>query len=230
MLPGSVRSVPFWSNLEPLLFVTVRLAGDRENSPNLNHPMLFGGRIRARLGMGSNISQCVGREPANARGAARMSRSGIDPEELEARTVTLSAEEWADAVHLLQRLTRAGEASQAGRTPDRQALAKRARQAFLDRRRRVAIFGSAMFGESGWDMLLILYVERDAERQTIGRLAELSGVAKSTALRWLRSLEADDLVRRTDHPTDRRTDFVELTKKGESALDSYFSETLTPVR
>jgi DNA-binding MarR family transcriptional regulator len=146
------------------------------------------------------------------------------------RTVTFSAHELRHAVHLLQVITGVDEHSLRGKTSNPHILANRARQAFLERRRRIAIFGAGMFGESAWDMLLILYVEKDAQRQSIRGLAELAGIAKSTALRWLKALEARGFVQRTKHPTDLRTDFVELTEKGERALDSYFSETLTTMR
>lgn len=159
-----------------------------------------------------------------------MTRPNIESSDTGGRTVTLSAEEWQDAVRLLQRLTGRGEPRPNERLIDRQTLEKRARQAFSDRRRRIAIFGIGMFGEPAWDMLLILYIQRHGQRQTVGGLAEASGVAKSTALRWLRALEARGHIMRSKHPTDSRTDFVQLTEKAELALDTYFSEALTRVR
>lgn len=83
-----------------------------------------------------------------------------------------------------------------------------------------------MFGEPGWDILLILYTEEDESRQTISRLATAAGSTMSTGLRWLEHLESQEWIRRRPHPTDGRVDFVDLTDKGRNALDSYFSEIL----
>lgn len=82
-----------------------------------------------------------------------------------------------------------------------------------------------MFGEPGWDILLILYTEEDARRQTISHLATACS-PMSTGLRWLDYLESQQWICRRPHPTDARVDFVELTDKARNALDSYFSEAL----
>lgn len=115
----------------------------------------------------------------------------------------------------------------AGTTHDRIA---RARQNIRDRRRRAQLFGPAMFGEAAWDALLHLYVAQEEARLTISRLAELTGAAQSTLLRWLQYLENRQLIERYQHPTDARAVIVQLNQKGIDLMDSYFSETLTPVR
>lgn len=84
-----------------------------------------------------------------------------------------------------------------------------------------------MFGEPGWDILLILYTEEDESRPTISRLATAAGSPMTTGLRWLDHLESQQWICRRPHPTDGRVDFVELTDKARNALDSYFSEALT---
>jgi DNA-binding MarR family transcriptional regulator len=53
----------------------------------------------------------------------------------------------------------------------------------------------------------------------------LSGASRSTAMRWIEFLAGRDLVRREDHPTDKRRNFVSLTEKGRHLLDLYLSET-----
>src|SRR5690242_17327760 len=40
----------------------------------------------------------------------------------------------------------------------RSSMRERAKTTFLNRRRRVQIFGPSMFGEPAWDMLLSLYI------------------------------------------------------------------------
>jgi predicted transcriptional regulator len=108
----------------------------------------------------------------------------------------------------------------------RSGLVARAREELGNRRRRVALFGGSMFGEAAWDMLLTLYIlDVSGQRQTFGSLLRLAGIPMTTAKRWLDYLAADGLIRRNEHPTDRRTAFVSLTAKGREKLDMYYSET-----
>jgi DNA-binding MarR family transcriptional regulator len=131
---------------------------------------------------------------------------------------------------LLGRLTGELESPAVVVPASRETLVKRARQSLNDRRRRARQFGSGMFGEPGWDMLLILYLEQDRKRLTVSALTDGSGIAATTALRWLGYLQSQGLVFRREHPTDARAAFVELSDKGVEAMNSYFSETLTAVR
>ena len=76
-------------------------------------------------------------------------------------------------------------------------------------------------------MLLELYINKDfGTRHSVGRLCDLSGAPPTTALRWLDYLEKETLVAREPHPTDRRTEFVEITEKGCTAMARYLFETL----
>jgi DNA-binding MarR family transcriptional regulator len=99
------------------------------------------------------------------------------------------------------------------------------------RRARIPIFNRSMFGEPAWDMLLELFINVDyGARHSVGRLCDLSGAPPTTALRWLDYLEKEKLVSRQANPTDRRTEFVEITDKGRSALEQYVSGTLESLR
>jgi DNA-binding MarR family transcriptional regulator len=93
------------------------------------------------------------------------------------------------------------------------------------RRARSRQFGSAMFGETAWDMLLTLYVS-DVEAMTLSHLAQLVEAPPSSALRWIEYLEAQRLARRDAHPSDRRSALVKLTDKGRASLELYLTETL----
>jgi DNA-binding MarR family transcriptional regulator len=111
--------------------------------------------------------------------------------------------------------------------PTRRMMVQRAKTTFLNRQRRRQIFGSDLFGEPGWDMLLALYVTEDmGPRNTVGRVVAFSGVSPTTALRWLDTLEARKFIERTPHPTDKRTALILLTEHGRASLDAYFSEPL----
>jgi DNA-binding MarR family transcriptional regulator len=73
-----------------------------------------------------------------------------------------------------------------------------------------------------------LYVlDVSGQRQTVGSVMRFAGTPTSTAKRWLDYLAAHDLVRREEHPTDRRTAFVSLTPKAREMLDVYYSETVS---
>ena len=144
----------------------------------------------------------------------------------EARTVRINEDDWQEIVRLVGRVRVDEPAPPEGR----EALVKRARKAFLDRRARVAVFGNWMFSEPAWDIMLILYIEHDQRRQTVGTLTDVSGAALATVVRYVNSLVERDLIRRTQHPTDARTVFITLTEKGQKALDLYFSERVTMLR
>jgi DNA-binding MarR family transcriptional regulator len=60
-------------------------------------------------------------------------------------------------------------------------------------------------------------VRRVARRpMSMGELAALLGIDRPNATVLVDDLEAQGLVRRTPHPTDRRTKLVEATRKGKS--------------
>jgi hypothetical protein len=153
----------------------------------------------------------------------------------EGRTITLSRKDLSAARRLLNLLlgTERDAAEEllvppasGGSVSERSTLVERARLEFHERRRRTAVFGRAMFGEPAWDMLLTLYIlDVSGQRQTIGALLHFSGTPMSTAKRWLDYLVAHDLVRREEHPTDRRTAFVALSSKARTMLDLYYSGT-----
>ena len=135
------------------------------------------------------------------------------------RLVTLDEADWRQIVRLLS----SARVVEPDRAREFQGPLDRARHDFAERRRRIPIFGTGMFGEPAWDILLVLYIEKDGHRHSIGGLAKAAGTAPSTALRWIEALEARDLIERAEHPTDKRASFVQLTDKGVAALDSYFA-------
>ena len=122
-----------------------------------------------------------------------------------------------------------GKAAATDSFHDRELFVEHARQTFAHRSQRPQFFNSVMFGEAAWDMLLALYVtEQSGVRHTVSGLVNLSGVAPTTALRWLDFLRQEQLVARRSSPTDKRVFYVELTDKGLRALDAYFSATTAP--
>lgn len=158
-------------------------------------------------------------------------QQGADAE----HTITLSRKDLRAARRLLRLLL--GAESEPGldlklsarsvEDGSRTALLAKAREEFGNRRRRLAVFDRAMFGEAAWDMLLALYIfDSSGQRQTLGTLVKLSGASMTTAIRWINFLAEHDLVRREAHPTDLRTSFITLTAKAREKLDLYYSETV----
>jgi len=145
------------------------------------------------------------------------------------RLVSLDERDVDDLHRLLGKLRDRSPVSetQDAEVPDSEELKleQRARRLLENRRKRVAIFGAQMFAEPAWDMLLLLYLSGRGRRQTQSSLCELSGASRSTAMRWIEFLAGRGLVRREDHPTDKRQNFVSLTEKGRHLLDLYLSET-----
>jgi DNA-binding MarR family transcriptional regulator len=102
-----------------------------------------------------------------------------------------------------------------------------ARKEFENRRSRRKVFGSAMFGEPAWEMLLALYInDASGPRQTSATLLHFSGSSASTGKRWMRFLLTNDLVSREPHPVDARTYFVMLTDKARGMIETYLSGTI----
>ena len=155
-----------------------------------------------------------------------------------AKSVTLSGRDLEDARRLIALFAEEEEEENQGtvselarlafaRRPTRQEqLGLRAREILTLRQKRAELFGPSMFGEPAWEMLLQLYSMAGASRQSMSRLAQLSGTSKATALRWIDYLLDRGLIIRQPHPTDLRTAFVELTDKGREKLEAYLADTV----
>ena len=149
------------------------------------------------------------------------------------KTVTLTERDLKDAARLFRLFADsthlgdgfggliATEASPSA-AADRQALVAKARLVLGSRLAREQYFHRDLFGEPAWEILLALYVIEDAgARFTISKLAECIHAPLSTVVRWVKTLEEQSLVSRSNHPTDRRIVFVRLLDKGREGLDGY---------
>ena len=92
--------------------------------------------------------------------------------------------------------------------------ARRARDSFLP---------AHLFADPAWDMLLELYAcELDQTRMSISNLCDASAVPATTALRWIGTLESENLIVKQSDPLDGRRVFVRLSSKAVSSMDAYF--------
>ena len=95
------------------------------------------------------------------------------------------------------------------------------------RKRRADYLHRSMLGEPAYDMLLALYVAGgDGHTMTAARVAKRSGVAQSSALRWIDYLVSKQLVERGPHPSHKRAFMLQLTPKGRAALEGVFKDLL----
>lgn len=88
-----------------------------------------------------------------------------------------------------------------------------------------------MFGETGWDLLLALYIDgRQSGRTSVSSLIRFSEAPQTTVLRWLDYLESRGWVDRDRAQTNRKQATVNITEQAREALDNYLSETLREAR
>lgn len=148
------------------------------------------------------------------------------------KLIEVSPRDLRDAVRLLSLLLDSSPPAESSRElaepADREQLIKLAGRIVEARKQRKRFFNPDLFGETAWDMLLVLYMlDVRGPRLTIGRLADFVGSPSSSAVRWLTTLESQQLIRRESHPSDARSSFVRLSEKARELLEAYLSETLS---
>ena len=100
-------------------------------------------------------------------------------------------------------------------TASRSALTAVAAKWSKDRNRRLDVFGSHLFGEPAWDMLLYLYCKAGQQERVLKTaLTNASGSSHSTALRYVAALEEEGLIAIEKTESDNRVQLVSLTPEG----------------
>lgn len=86
-------------------------------------------------------------------------------------------------------------------------------------------FESDLFSDPAWNMILDLAAaEGEGRRVSVSSLCIASGVAPTTALRWIGQMVDKGLLVRTEDEIDRRRVFVSLSHEGKVAFARYFSD------
>ena len=81
------------------------------------------------------------------------------------------------------------------------------------RKKKASLFDPGIFSEPAWDMMLDLFVEEAMGRDVpLTSVAVASRVPLTTALRYLKVMEGQQLVRRFPHSKDGRVSHVRLTE------------------
>ncbi len=106
--------------------------------------------------------------------------------------------------------------------PEANVTAGTVRDVLRARRLRDRFFGSGLFEDPAWDMLLDLFAARlEGGRVSVSSLCIAAAVAPTTALRWIGKLTAARLLDRAPDPDDRRRAFVGLTDDAAGAMHRY---------
>jgi len=92
------------------------------------------------------------------------------------------------------------------------------------RRVREELFGSGLFADPAWDILLDLTAARIEGRSVaVSSLCIAAAVPATTALRWIKQLTDAGLLRRVADPDDGRRIFIELTDDAARKMLAYFA-------
>lgn len=98
------------------------------------------------------------------------------------------------------------------------------RSILKSRLERNSYFQSNIFADPAWDILLDLYAAELAQiRVSVSSLCIASNVPHTTALRWINSLESENLIKRSPDPLDGRRFFMSLTQSAIRSFEEYFS-------
>ncbi|MET0375344.1 MAG: MarR family winged helix-turn-helix transcriptional regulator [Rhizorhabdus sp.] len=100
------------------------------------------------------------------------------------------------------------------------------RRTIRARRLRDQFFGTALFEDPGWDMLLDLYAaDLERGRVSVSSLCIAAAVAPTTALRWIARMTDTGLFERRPDMHDRRRAFMVLSDRASEAMRGYILAT-----
>ena len=137
------------------------------------------------------------------------------------------AEQMTDIAHKMSQLNMDSplEALENGSGQDRGELSPAIiHEILVARRARSRFFSEGLFADPAWDILLDLLKSRLSHcRVSVSSVCVASNVPPTTALRWIRLLENEGLVRRRADPFDGRRFYIELTEQANASLTQYFA-------
>lgn len=98
-------------------------------------------------------------------------------------------------------------------------LAGLARRYLQLRRARDTLFPEGLFSDPAWDLLLDLFAaEAEGAAISVSSACIAAAVPPTTALRWIRRLEACDLLLRGEDASDHRRVLLHLTPSARTAI------------
>ena len=100
-----------------------------------------------------------------------------------------------------------------------------ARWILASRRRRPKFLAGIKLGEPCWDMILDLYVAHRENREIdVSSFCLASGVAPTTALRYVDLLVDDGYIAREEDLQDGRRAFIRIKEKLQSAIEAWLDQ------
>ena len=101
---------------------------------------------------------------------------------------------------------------------------KRVLDVIKARRAREKHFNGDLFADPAWDLLLELYAAELGQRRIcVSTLCAAAAVPQTTALRWIKALEAKGLIHRQEDRFDQRRHYMSLSNGASAAMTSYFN-------
>lgn len=105
------------------------------------------------------------------------------------------------------------------------ALLDAARQLYESRRARDRVFGTTLFADPAWDILLDLFIaKREGRKVTISSACAAASAPTSTAARHIAHLVQKRLVVRISREEDARSSYLELSAAGDRKLIQLFRD------
>lgn len=114
------------------------------------------------------------------------------------------------------------------RTETSGRLGSFARQLHRERRMRDEFMSEGLFGEPAWDILLDLFAcQAEGRSVRVSSACIGAAVPASTGLRYLSEMERRGLIVRSRSETDRRGQYVHLTKEAHQHMERLLERLLT---
>ncbi len=113
--------------------------------------------------------------------------------------------------------------SRFGTLQDERREKRLARQVLDERTMRIAHFPGGIFGETAWDILLVLFSKENHLSMIAAELAVELNTALTSTVRWIHYLEQQSFIRIRHDPLDARREIVELTPEGDRTISSYLT-------
>lgn len=105
------------------------------------------------------------------------------------------------------------------------ARARMVRKIIQHRRKRERQFAPCLLADPGWDMLLDLYAAHyEGQKVPVSSLCIAAAVPATTALRWIKTLEEEGHLVRSQDPNDGRRIFLAISESARARMDSYFDD------
>lgn len=107
-------------------------------------------------------------------------------------------------------------------SPDSHPTCDHLRRLVDARKLRADFFGSHLFVDPAWDILLLAYVALlEDEPFLISTLCRTSTAPATTTLRWINVLEQEGWLARRDDPLEGQGSRLSLTSSGKVAMEAY---------